>query len=187
MAEEIVAAGGLLPDEIMLKVVTSKLDLLHNKVGRSPLCMLSQYPSRSDFCVISTGSLTGFHEPLARANFLTTISGVFIRFILVFWTVLNYLSRRHRNSPLSLVVNLDVADEIILSRISDRWVHLPSGRVYNLSYNPPKVPGRDDETGEALTKRPDDNPVSHDNTPETPPTSTYFWQPCFAGNLCTSS
>ncbi len=32
MAEEIVAAGGLLPDDIMLKVVTSKLDLLHNKV-----------------------------------------------------------------------------------------------------------------------------------------------------------
>ena len=32
IAEEIVAAGGLLPDEIMLKVVTSKLDMLHNKV-----------------------------------------------------------------------------------------------------------------------------------------------------------
>ena len=32
MAEKIVASGGLLPDEIMLKVVTSKLDLLHNKV-----------------------------------------------------------------------------------------------------------------------------------------------------------
>ena len=59
-------------------------------------------------------------------------------------------------------MNLDVADSIILSRISDRWVHLPSGRVYNLSYNPPKVAGHDDETGEPLTKRPDDNPVRHD-------------------------
>ena len=58
------------------------------------------------------------------------------------------------------MVNIDVADEIILGRISDRWVHLPSGRVYNLSYNPPKVAGLDDETGEPLTKRPDDNPVS---------------------------
>ena len=66
---------------------------------------------------------------------------------------------RDRGTPFSLVVNLDVADEIILSRISDRWVHLPSGRVYNLSYNPPKVAGLDDETGEPLTKRPDDNPV----------------------------
>ena len=69
-------------------------------------------------------------------------------------------SPRDRGTPFSLVVNLDVADEIILGRISDRWVHLPSGRVYNLSYNPPKVAGLDDETGEPLTKRPDDNPVS---------------------------
>lgn len=66
---------------------------------------------------------------------------------------------RARNSPLNLIVNLDVPDRVILGRIADRWVHLPSGRVYNLSYNPPKVPGRDDETGEPLTKRPDDNPV----------------------------
>ena len=35
IAEEIVAAGGLLPDDIMLKVVTSKLDMLHNKVQPS--------------------------------------------------------------------------------------------------------------------------------------------------------
>ncbi|KAJ6572895.1 adenylate kinase-domain-containing protein [Mycena sp. CBHHK59/15] len=65
---------------------------------------------------------------------------------------------KKQGTPLSLVVNLDVPDEIILSRISDRWVHLPSGRVYNLSYNPPKVDGFDDETGEPLIKRPDDNP-----------------------------
>jgi nucleoside-triphosphate--adenylate kinase len=66
---------------------------------------------------------------------------------------------RKRGTPLSLVVNLDVPDEVILSRISDRWVHLPSGRVYNMSYNRPKVDGLDDVTGEPLTKRPDDNPV----------------------------
>ncbi len=63
--------------------------------------------------------------------------------------------------PLNLVVNLDVPDEVILARISDRWVHLPSGRVYNLSYNRPRVDGLDDETGEPLTKRPDDTPVRH--------------------------
>lgn len=71
------------------------------------------------------------------------------------------LELRRQGTPLSLIVNLDVADEIILSRISDRWVHLSSGRVYNLSYNPPKVAGLDDETGDPLTKRPDDNPVFH--------------------------
>lgn len=62
--------------------------------------------------------------------------------------------------PLTLIINLDVADEIILNRISERYVHLPSGRVYNSSFNRPKVDGLDDVTGEPLTKRPDDNPVS---------------------------
>lgn len=43
-----------------------------------------------------------------------------------------------------------------------RWVHLPSGRVYNTQFksSAPKVPGLDDETGEPLTRRPDDRPVS---------------------------
>lgn len=42
--------------------------------------------------------------------------------------------------------------------ITDRWVHVASGRVYNLSYNPPRVAGVDDITGERLSKRADDNP-----------------------------
>ncbi|KAM5532060.1 hypothetical protein V8D89_014311 [Ganoderma adspersum] len=117
MAEEIVAAGGLLPDEIMLKVVTSKLDLLHNKHW----------------------ILDGFPRTLGQGKVLD-----------------EHLSRQ--GTPMSLVLNLDVPDDVILGRISDRWVHLPSGRVYNLSYNPPKVAGHDDDTGEPLTKRPDDNP-----------------------------
>lgn len=70
-----------------------------------------------------------------------------------------YWIHSENGTPLSLIVNLNVPDEVILGRISDRWVHLPSGRVYNMSYNRPKVDGLDDETGEPLTKRPDDNPV----------------------------
>ncbi|CAI2164316.1 3845_t:CDS:2 [Funneliformis geosporum] len=60
--------------------------------------------------------------------------------------------------PLNLVINLHVPEEVILQRIMDRWVHVPSGRIYNLSYNPPRIPGLDDITGEILTKRADDNP-----------------------------
>ena len=66
---------------------------------------------------------------------------------------------RRENTPLSLIVNIDVPDSVILSRISNRWVHLPSGRVYNMNYNRPQVDGLDDETGEKLVQRPDDNPV----------------------------
>ncbi|KAJ2078666.1 Adenylate kinase 2 [Coemansia sp. RSA 988] len=62
--------------------------------------------------------------------------------------------------PLNAVVNLEVPESVILQRIVERYVHVSSGRVYNLSYNPPKVPGMDDVTGEPLEHRPDDNPES---------------------------
>ncbi|EGW30234.1 uncharacterized protein SPAPADRAFT_144535 [Spathaspora passalidarum NRRL Y-27907] len=57
---------------------------------------------------------------------------------------------------LNMVVELDVDQKVILDRIEARWVHVPSGRVYNIDYNPPKVPFKDDITGEPLTKRSDD-------------------------------
>ncbi|AQZ12887.1 ADK2 (YER170W) [Zygosaccharomyces parabailii] len=60
------------------------------------------------------------------------------------------------SAPLNMVVELDVPESVILERIENRYVHIPSGRVYNLQYNPPKVPGKDDITGEPLTKRSDD-------------------------------
>lgn len=54
------------------------------------------------------------------------------------------------------VVEIDVADEEIVSRLSGRRVHEGSGRVYHIKYNPPKEAGKDDETGEPLVQRPDD-------------------------------
>ncbi|KAJ1846873.1 Adenylate kinase 2 [Coemansia sp. RSA 2708] len=60
--------------------------------------------------------------------------------------------------PLNAVVNLQVPEAAILQRVVERYVHVASGRVYNLTYNPPKVAGRDDVTGEPLEHRPDDNP-----------------------------
>jgi adenylate kinase len=54
------------------------------------------------------------------------------------------------------VVEIDVSDEEIVQRLSGRRVHPGSGRVYHLVYNPPKVDGKDDETGEDLVQRPDD-------------------------------
>ncbi|KAF8522251.1 adenylate kinase [Hysterangium stoloniferum] len=116
VAEEIVANGGLLPDDVMIRVIASKLDLMRDRHW----------------------ILDGFPRTLGQGELLDS-------------------HLRNSGKPLSLIVNLDVPDEVILDRITDRWVHLPSGRVYNLSYNCPKVEGRDDVTGEPLTKRPDDN------------------------------
>jgi len=65
---------------------------------------------------------------------------------------------RHR-LPLDRVLYIDVPQEEILNRLGGRMVHLASGRVYNLSFNPPKKPGIDDVTGEPLIVREDDKPV----------------------------
>lgn len=54
------------------------------------------------------------------------------------------------------VIEIKVPDEEIISRLSGRRVHLESGRVYHVRYNPPKVEGKDDETGEELVQREDD-------------------------------
>ncbi|CAB4255501.1 similar to Saccharomyces cerevisiae YER170W ADK2 Mitochondrial adenylate kinase, catalyzes the reversible synthesis of GTP and AMP from GDP and ADP [Maudiozyma barnettii] len=62
-----------------------------------------------------------------------------------------------RDQNLTKVIELDVPESAILGRIETRYVHVPSGRIYNSSYNPPKVSGFDDVTGEPLVKRSDDN------------------------------
>ncbi|KAG8217730.1 adenylate kinase [Butyriboletus roseoflavus] len=116
-AEEIVAAGGLLPDEMMLDLITTKLDTLQE----------------------NNWILDGFPRTQRQGRLLD-----------------DFLAKH--NIPLHLIVNVDVPDDLLLQWISNRWVHLPSGRVYSTSYNPPRIPGFDDVTGEPLTKRPDDNP-----------------------------
>ena len=54
------------------------------------------------------------------------------------------------------VVEIAVPDEAIIERMSGRRAHLPSGRTYHIKFNPPKVAGKDDVTGEPLVQRDDD-------------------------------
>ena len=75
----------------------------------------------------------GFPRTLTQANGITT-SGITV----------NY------------VVEIKVKDKEIIERMSGRWVHLPSGRTYHIKFNPPKVNGKDDETGDDLVQREDD-------------------------------
>ncbi|KAG8970815.1 hypothetical protein FRC03_000032 [Tulasnella sp. 419] len=117
VAEAIVAQGGLLPDDLMIKLLSSSLSSLTNK----------------------NWILDGFPRTMGQGKLLD-----------------HHLAKT--STPLSLVVHLDVPDDVILSRITDRWIHPASGRIYNYSYNRPKVEGFDDVTGEPLTRRPDDNP-----------------------------
>ena len=54
------------------------------------------------------------------------------------------------------VLEIDVPDTAIIERMSGRWVHQSSGRTYHVTFNPPKVAGKDDITGEDLIQRDDD-------------------------------
>ncbi|KAG8924184.1 hypothetical protein FRC00_005403, partial [Tulasnella sp. 408] len=120
-AEGIVAGGGLVPDELMIKLLGTTLETSSMK-GKSWI-------------------LDGFPRTLVQGERLDT-----------------FLTST--GQPLGLIVHLDVPDEIIMGRISDRWIHPSSGRIYNNSYNRPKVEGLDDVTGEPLVRRADDNPGS---------------------------
>jgi adenylate kinase len=58
--------------------------------------------------------------------------------------------------PLDYVLEIDVPDALLVERMSGRLVHPASGRTYHVKFNPPKVAGRDDVTGEPLIQRDDD-------------------------------
>src|SRR5216684_2780274 len=61
--------------------------------------------------------------------------------------------------PIDCVLEIDVPDDLIITRMSGRRVHAASGRIYHVKFNPPKVEGRDDQTGEPLIQRDDDRDV----------------------------
>ncbi len=88
---------------------------------------------------------------------------------------------------IDFVLEFDVPDEAIVERMSGRRVHPASGRVYHVVYNPPKIDGKDDLTGEELIIRADDKPETvldrlsiYHNT--TKPLVDYYQKEAKAGN-----
>jgi adenylate kinase len=71
-------------------------------------------------------------------------------------TVVQAEALKTENVPVDAVVEIDVEDGEIIRRMSGRRVHLGSGRTYHVVFNPPKVEGKDDMTGESLIQRDDD-------------------------------
>ncbi|XP_013926951.1 PREDICTED: adenylate kinase 4, mitochondrial, partial [Thamnophis sirtalis] len=63
-----------------------------------------------------------------------------------------------RICELDLVISLNIPFETLKDRLSARWIHPASGRVYNMEFNPPQTHGIDDITGEPLIQREDDIP-----------------------------
>ena len=63
---------------------------------------------------------------------------------------------KNMNISIDKVINLKIDDELLIKRVTGRLIHPASGRAYNIYFNPPKVAGKDDMTGEDLIKRGDD-------------------------------
>uniref|UniRef100_A0A9J8B7U6 Adenylate kinase 4 n=1 Tax=Cyprinus carpio carpio TaxID=630221 RepID=A0A9J8B7U6_CYPCA len=59
---------------------------------------------------------------------------------------------------LDVAINLNIPLETLKERLRHRWIHPPSGRVYNMCFNPPRVQGIDDITGDPLIQQEDDRP-----------------------------
>ena len=111
-AKKVMDAGGLVSDEIIIGLVTERL--------------------QQDDC--RAGYLfDGFPRTLPQAEAMK-VAGV----------------------ALDYVLEIDVADEEIIERMSGRRVHPGSGRTYHIRFNPPQVEGKDDATGEDLIQRDDD-------------------------------
>ena len=62
-----------------------------------------------------------------------------------------------KGTTIHKAVEFKVNDDILIERVEGRRVHPPSGRTYHVKFNPPKVEGVDDVSGEALIQRKDDN------------------------------
>ena len=111
-AKQVMDAGGLVSDEIIIGLVSDRL--------------------QQDDC--QAGYLfDGFPRTLPQAEAMK-VAGV----------------------ALDYVLEIDVADEEIIERMSGRRVHPGSGRTYHIRFNPPRVAGKDDVTGEDLMQRDDD-------------------------------
>lgn len=123
--------GSLVPDEMILRLILSELKAK------------SWIPSTSSI----TDASPALPSELPTASFI--LDG--------FPRTSSQASKLDSLVPINLVVSLITPANIILGRIADRWVHAPSGRVYNTGFNKPRIEGKDDVTGEILTKREDDD------------------------------
>jgi adenylate kinase len=159
-AESTMRSGALVPDAMILRLILHELKTrgwLFPPGGPTPMTLssASMYAAQEDFdtdSFVEQPSLAYMSAPPQTSD---DPSASFI--LDGFPRTAGQASQLDNLIPINLVVSLKTPFEVILERIAGRWVHAPSGRVYNTTFNAPKVPGKDDVTGEPLTKRSDDD------------------------------
>lgn len=142
-AEIYMNSGGLVPDPLILNLILSELTsrkwLQTSDTNDNIIAALERGNGSASAVVHASDHpetsfiLDGFPRTATQANALSHLL------------------------PINLVFQMVTPVDIILSRMANRWIHQPSGRVYNVGFNDPKVPGMDDVTGEALMQRDDDS------------------------------
>ncbi|RFU29471.1 hypothetical protein B7463_g6879, partial [Scytalidium lignicola] len=159
-AEAAMKSGSLVPDAMILRLILNELKSrgwLYPASTPQPFTLASsglatQDETSADADIFVNPSLASSQIPLLASE---SPSASFI--LDGFPRTATQAMALDAIIPINLVVSLKTPSSVILDRIRHRWVHQPSGRVYNTTFNLPKVPGRDDVTGELLTKRDDDS------------------------------
>ncbi|KAJ5121805.1 GTP:AMP phosphotransferase AK3 [Penicillium atrosanguineum] len=143
-AEAAMQSGNLVPDSMILGLISSELT---SKGWLKPSSSNSSAPNSSTASTSSSQSAASFPQISPTASFI--LDG--------FPRTATQATSLDALVPVNFVVQLVTPPSVILARIASRWVHEPSGRVYNTDFHAPKVPGKDDITGEPLTQREDDS------------------------------
>ncbi|KAK0747756.1 P-loop containing nucleoside triphosphate hydrolase protein [Apiosordaria backusii] len=159
--ESTMKAGGLVPDDLILRLINNEL----NQRG----WLYSNHPAGNVMTLASCAAETqSFNNDADMAAYMSSPAHArgygsasedpSASFLLDgFPRTAAQAKRLDETIPVNMVVSLKTPFEVIMERISGRWVHEQSGRVYNTTFNPPKVSGRDDVTGEPLVRRVDDS------------------------------
>ncbi|KAI9669337.1 MAG: hypothetical protein M1831_000373 [Alyxoria varia] len=148
--QRLMGHGSLVPDTMILRLITSELTSRgwlkpNNTTGITMNASSTAEAEDSDDLTPSTSGLSGNEDP--SASFI--LDG--------FPRTAPQAAALDELVPINMVVHISTPKSIILDRIVNRWVHTPSGRLYNTTFNPPKVSGKDDVTGETLVRREDDS------------------------------
>ncbi|KAH6609480.1 adenylate kinase [Trichoderma cornu-damae] len=162
MAENTIKSGGLVADDLMLRLISGELRSRGWLFGgRPPVMTLSAEATSTDGSYHPGSSMDGFNplpfqiDEHAVPHASEDPSASFM--LDGYPRTVAQAATLDKIVPMNLVVSIQTPFSVILERIAGRWVHEPSGRVYNTTFNRPRVPGRDDVTGEPLVQRPDDN------------------------------
>jgi adenylate kinase len=115
-AKDIMNAGGLVPDELVIGLIDNNMD--------APECERGMI-------------LDGFPRTQVQAEKLDSML-------------------EQRGKKIDMVMEFAVDESVLVERVEGRRIHKASGRSYHMTFNPPKVEGKDDVTGEDLYHRPDD-------------------------------